>query len=90
MQKRVRVRLINARGLHARPCHSIVSTALRFKSSLHIAHEGQEVDAKSILELLTLCVAPGAEVELIADGEDAAELLAGVLEVIAARFGETD
>jgi len=90
MQKRALVRLVNARGLHARPCHAIASTALRFASSLRIAHQGQSVDAKSILDLLTLCAAPGAELELIAEGDDADEMLRSVVELVAQRFGESD
>lgn len=90
MQRRALVRLVNPRGLHARPCHAIASTALRFQSSLRISHGGTSVDAKSILDLLTLCAAPGAELELIAEGEDADELLRSVVELVGARFGETD
>jgi phosphocarrier protein len=90
MQQRALVRLVNARGLHARPCHAIASAALRFKSSLHITHGGQKVDAKSILDLLTLCAAPGAELELIAEGEDADEMLRCVVELVGQRFGESD
>ena len=90
MQQRAVVRLTNARGLHARPCHAIASAALRFQGSLRVVHDGREADAKSILELMMLGVPPGAELELIADGDDAAELLGSVVGVVAARFGETD
>ena len=90
MEVRSKVKLVNSRGLHARPCHAIVTAASSFKSSLRVAYDGQEVDAKSILELLTLSAAQGAELELIAAGDDAQELVHGVSAVIAAGFGETD
>ncbi|TAJ18198.1 MAG: HPr family phosphocarrier protein [Planctomycetota bacterium] len=83
------VRIVNPRGLHARPCHAIASTALAFQSECSVASEGQEVNAKSILELMTLGAAQGAELCFRASGKDAAELLQALEKLVAGGFGES-
>ena len=83
-----RVQVINTQGLHARPCHAIVSKALSFQSDLSIRCRGRSVNGKSILELMTLSAGPGTELELSARGTDA-EALLGALELLfQGGFGE--
>lgn len=84
------MRVANSQGLHARPCHSIVTTAMRFASDLRIAFDGRSVNAKSILELMTLNAACGAELELCAKGADAEVLAAAVAQLFSDGFGERD
>lgn len=76
-------------GLHARPCHSVVSTAMSFKSELRIANGDHVVNGKSILELMTLNAAYGCEVELRARGEDAERLLTELAALFESGFGES-
>ncbi len=80
--------LVNSQGLHARPCHMIVSAALSHESSLRVRCGPNEANGKSILELMTLSAPVGSTLELTADGPDAAGLLAAVTAVIASGFGE--
>jgi phosphocarrier protein HPr len=69
------VTIINPEGLHARPADMIVRTAGKFESSIKIAKDGEAVDCKSILSLLTLGAAQGTELTLSADGADAQQAL---------------
>jgi phosphocarrier protein len=82
------VRVVNAQGLHARPCHAVVSRALAFQSELRILARGREVNGKSILELMTLSAGPGTELELVARGPDAEALLDSLRALFAGGFGE--
>lgn len=82
------VRVSNAQGLHARPCHAVASRALSFQSELRIRSRGREINGKSILELMTLSAGPGTELELVARGPDAQALLAALREVFEGCFGE--
>jgi phosphocarrier protein len=84
------VRIVNQKGLHARPCGAIVSTALRFQADLRVrvGSEGRLVNGKSILDLITLAAAEGAELELQAQGPDAALLVASIEALVAAGFHE--
>lgn len=88
VERRLKIQVVNAQGLHARPCHAIVSKALSFQSELRIRREGREVNGKSILELMTLSAGPGTELELVARGQDAGELLAAVAALFEGCFGE--
>jgi phosphotransferase system HPr (HPr) family protein len=82
------VRLKNAAGLHARPCQAIVTTANRFQSELRVACDGQEVNGKSILELMTLCAPVEATLVFCARGTDADALVESVAKLVEEGFGE--
>jgi phosphocarrier protein HPr len=82
------VRVVNAQGLHARPCHAIASRALSFRSELRIRSRGREVNGKSILELMTLSAGPGTELELVARGPDAETLVQELAAIFEGGFGE--
>ena len=82
------VKIVNEQGLHARPCHSIVTAALSFESDLRIRSADREVNGKSILELMTLGVGVGAELEILTRGRDAAGLLEAICALFSERFGE--
>lgn len=60
-------------GLHARPAAALAETATRFRSAIRVRHGEREVDAKSVLMLLTLDVRQGDSIEISADGPDADE-----------------
>jgi phosphocarrier protein len=88
LELRRTVRVLNAQGLHARPCHAIVSRALSFQSELRIRSQKNDVNGKSILELMTLSAGPGTELELVARGPDAEAMLATLGEIFEDGFGE--
>lgn len=88
MEVRRSVRVVNREGLHARPCHSIVSTALGFQSELRIRSGEREVNGKSIIELMTLEARAGTELELRTWGGDAEALLTALEGLFQDGFGE--
>jgi len=65
----------NPQGLHSRPATLFVKSAQKFSSNIMISKDGQTVDAKSILNILSLGLEKGAEIELIIEGEDASQAL---------------
>ncbi len=84
------VTISNRAGLHARPCHAVVTTAMNFKAKFRVRYSGREVNGKSILELMTLGAALGAQLELFAEGSDAQALIDRVGELIEGGFGEIE
>ncbi|MBN1543559.1 HPr family phosphocarrier protein [candidate division KSB1 bacterium] len=72
----------NKLGIHARPAGQIVKTASRFSSSIYLAKNGNEVNAKSIMGVLMLEAGFGSEVTLRVDGEDEFEALRALEELI--------
>ncbi len=85
-----RARLSNERGLHARPCHAIASAALASASSLRVRCDQREVDGRSILSLMTLGAACGAELEFRAQGPDARALVSELCALVELHFAQFD
>lgn len=81
-------RISNASGLHARPCHALVSTALEYDCDVRIRCEGREANGKSILELMTLNAACGAELEISTEGPGAEELMSKLAALVESGFEE--
>lgn len=62
-------------GVHARPAARIAQAARNFKSHIEIMSEYGEVDAKSMLDILSLALSYNASIRLLATGPDAKEAL---------------
>ena len=75
-------------GLHARPASMFVQTAAKFSSDIEVTHGENTVNAKSILAVLTLGAHKGAEIVISAEGEDAADALKALEELVLNNFGE--
>ncbi len=60
-------------GLQARPAAQFVQEANRFSAELFLEKDGKQINAKSIMGLMTFALAKGEEVTLIADGVDEEE-----------------
>jgi len=80
--------IANEHGLHARPAGKVAQQAQSFEASISLVHEDQEVDAKSILDILTLAAGPGNVVEIRATGSDAEEAVESLEKLFASRFEE--
>jgi phosphocarrier protein len=80
--------LINKEGLHARPAVKLVDTANRFKSDIIIKTDGREVNAKSMMSVLTLGAAMGTVLHFVAKGDDAQDAIVAIEALIAAKFDE--
>lgn len=78
----------NSLGLHARPAASLVETALKFQSEVHIQLNGRRVNAKSIMGLLTLAAAQGSRLLVTCRGADAQAAMAAIRALIDSGFGE--
>ena len=80
--------VVNQLGLHARPAAQLAQEAQNFQSEITILCDSQEVDAKSILDILTLAAAQGSSLELKAEGVDAVEALDCLEGLFKSKFGE--
>jgi len=82
------VTIINKLGLHARAAAKLVTLASKFEADVRVRKDGKEVSGKSIMGVMMLAAAKGSQVTLVAQGEDAAQALAELEELVAERFGE--
>lgn len=78
----------NRLGIHARPAALIVRKASEYKSEVFISNGVDEVNAKSIMGVMTLAAGGGSSVTVSAQGPDEQEALDGLCGVIESGFGE--
>ena len=72
--------VIDPAGLHARPAAKVVQVASRFQSRIVLRSGERLVDVKSLIALLGLTIRPLTEITLTADGPDADDALAALVE----------
>ena len=72
----------NQVGLHARPATFFIQKANEFKSSIWLEKEERRVNAKSLLGVLSLGIAKGMTITVIAQGEDEDEAIAGLEDLV--------
>lgn len=78
----------NRAGLHARPISRFVEIASKYASPLQVVCNGQTVDGKSIIQLMTLAAGYGTEIEMVSEGDDAEQLLDSLYALVSAGFDE--
>lgn len=67
-EKKVTVQLKT--GLQARPAALFVQTANSFSSDIFLEYEGRKINAKSIMGIMSMAIASGKTVTVIAEGSD--------------------
>ena len=84
------LQIVNKLGLHARAAAKLVDLASGFESSIRIRRDGREADAKSIMKVMMLAASKGMQVEVRAQGNDAAEAAEAIARLVAGRFDEPE
>lgn len=86
----VKVRIVNRLGLHARPAMCFVDAATPFKSNITVSRvgSGSPVDGKSIMQMMMLAATKGTELEITAEGEDAAKACEVLRKLVEGGFDE--
>ncbi len=65
-------------GLEARPVAMLVQVASQYDSSIYVECGSKRVNAKSIMGMMTLCLAPGEQVTVMAEGSDEENAVSGI------------
>ena len=82
------VMITNKLGLHARAAAKLVHTASVFEAEIYVGTEHEEVNAKSILGILTLAATKGTPLNVRANGSDEEEAVRAIVQLFADKFGE--
>lgn len=82
------LKIINRLGLHARAAAKVVHVANEYESEVFLGVDGEEVNAKSILGLLTLAATQGTPLTLRVEGSDELEAADAITALFEDRFGE--
>jgi phosphocarrier protein HPr len=82
------VTIVNRRGLHARAAAKFVKVAEQFVAEIEVAKDDMVVSGSSIMGLMVLAAAPGAELEIRARGREAKAALAALVALVESGFDE--
>ncbi|AUB79851.1 HPr family phosphocarrier protein [Candidatus Thiodictyon syntrophicum] len=82
--------IINKLGLHARAAAKLVNCATRFGSFIEVERRGQRVNCKSIMGIMMLAASRGTWIIVEASGDDEADAMAAIEDLIGSRFGEDE
>ena len=78
----------NRLGLHARPASMFVRVANKHRADIWVQKDGQRVNGKSILGLMTLAAGQGAGIVISAQGVDAEKAVQELEKLVQRRFDE--
>ena len=76
------VTITNNIGLHARPATFFIQKANTYRSSVWIERDERKVNAKSLLGVLSLGIAQGMTISIVADGSDEIDAVNGLINLI--------
>jgi phosphocarrier protein HPr len=82
------VTLPNPSGLHARPAKVFAKAAAAAPGTVTLSKDGREVNANSVLSVLTLDCHQGDEIVVKVEGEDAESTLTELVALIESGLGE--
>jgi len=84
------ITITNKLGLHARAAVKFVNLANRFLSTVKVEKDGNEVDGKSILGILTLAAIQGSRITMRITGKDEKKASQALMALIKDKFQERE
>ena len=75
-------------GMHARSAAAFVKMANKFKAEITVTKDGDSVNGKSIMGLMTLAAAKGTRLVIETNGDDAESAADAIQSLIEGKFGE--
>jgi phosphocarrier protein len=82
------VTIKNRAGIHARPAALLVETANRFSANIFLEKDGEKINGKSIMGILTLAATYNSPIKIIADGSDEQEAVQTICRLFETKFEE--
>ena len=82
------ITVINKLGLHARASAKLTKMAGSFPCQVWLQRGERRVNAKSIMGVMMLAAGMGAELELETEGEQEAQAMQALRDLINDKFGE--
>lgn len=72
-------------GLEARPVALLVQIASQYESRIYVESGSRKINAKSIMGMMSLGLAAGEEITIVADGEDEKKAVSHIEEYLSER-----
>lgn len=80
--------ILNRAGIHARPAALIVQTASQYESKIFLEKETEQINAKSIMGIITLGAAYKTPLTITAEGPDEEAAVTAMASLFENRFEE--
>ena len=78
----------NRAGIHARPAAVLVKTANAFAAQIFLEKDGERVNGKSIMGVITLGATYNTPIKIIAEGKDEQEAVNAISRLFENKFEE--
>jgi phosphocarrier protein HPr len=78
----------NRAGIHARPAALIVQTANNFSCQVYLEKDGNRINGKSIMGIITLGAGFNSTLQIVAEGEDEEDAVSAIAKLFETRFEE--
>ncbi|MCF7939920.1 MAG: HPr family phosphocarrier protein [Spirochaetales bacterium] len=82
------VKILNRAGIHARPAALIVQTASQFEAKVFLEKDSEQINAKSIMGIITLGASYQTPITITAEGSDEEEAVEAMANLFESRFEE--
>lgn len=82
------LQVVNRAGLHTRPAAMLVKLASQYASDVYLVRDGFQINAKSIIGVMTLAAEQGSVLGLIVDGADEDNAAEAIASLFASGFDE--
>ena len=84
----LQVEISNELGLHLRAAAAFAKLAEKFTAEVTLYRDGLSANGKSIIALVTLAAPKGTLLNIVAEGNDAADAVDALGQLVADGFGE--
>ena len=82
------VTIVNQKGLHARAAAKFVKLAGQFDAAITVSKKDSTVSGISIMGLMMLAASPGCQIDIRAQGREAAQAVEALGALVAGGFDE--
>lgn len=82
------IKITNKLGLHARAAAKLSHLANKFSSEVFLIYNGDKVNAKSLLGILTLAASVGNDITIQTNGKDEDKAIDKIIELFERKFDE--
>lgn len=82
------ITLVNSQGFHMRPAGVFAAEMSKYKSEITIKYNGNNINGKSIMNIIAACIKCGSTIDLVCEGEDEEEALQKAVSLIESGLGE--
>ena len=80
----------NPQGFHARPAYMFAELASRFDCAVELVKDGERIDGKSILEIITLGASQGTRLSIVTSGPQAEDALVALVQLVDQGFHDNE